>query len=226
MKNEEWYILKTLLLSITGIFIIFILTLSFPVSFGLGYGSIAKPVVTSTPLKIFKEGISVKDIVCTEGLQLIIKAEDGSPACVKPDTAQKLIERGWAKITVTIATFDVIHSDTTQEKIPVTINGVNSDYSFNCTITGGQIEQARADIINKELILSIKSTENGTLIADLPRTLIDAKMNGQDAQFVVLEDGREALYKQTTSTIQSRILNIPFQYGVSQIEIIAPVPIR
>ena len=87
--------MKTLLLSITGIFIIFILTFSFPVSFGLGYGSIAKPVVTSTPLKVFKEGISVKDIVCTEGLQLIIKAEDGSPACVKPDTAQKLIERDW-----------------------------------------------------------------------------------------------------------------------------------
>lgn len=179
-----------------------------------------------SPLKQSKSGIQAKDVKCVDGFTLVIKSEDGSPACVKPDTAQMLIERGWAKIIVTIATFDVIQSDTTQEKIPVTINGVNSNYSFNCTINGGQIEQARADIINKELILSIKSTENGTLIADLPRTLIDAKMNGQDAQFIVLEDGKEALYKQTASTIQSRILNIPFQYGVSQIEIIAPVPIR
>lgn len=39
---------------------------------------------------------SAKSVRCNTGLQLIIKAEDGSPACVKSDTAQKLIERGWA----------------------------------------------------------------------------------------------------------------------------------
>ena len=74
------------------------------------------PVVTITldPLEQFKSGISAKDVTCKEGFQLVIKAEDGSPACVKPDTAQKLIERGWAKITVTKATFDVMQSNTTQ----------------------------------------------------------------------------------------------------------------
>ncbi|MDH2908287.1 MAG: hypothetical protein PXX83_09370 [Candidatus Nitrosotalea sp.] len=55
------------------------------------------PVVTITldPLEQFKSGISAKDVTCKEGLQLVIKAEDGSPACVKYDTAQKLIEREW-----------------------------------------------------------------------------------------------------------------------------------
>jgi len=33
---------------------------------------------------------------CGETLQLIFKI-DNSPACVKPDSVQKLIERGWAK---------------------------------------------------------------------------------------------------------------------------------
>lgn len=111
------------------------------------------------------------------------------------------------------------------EKAPVMINGVISDYSFNYTITGGQIEQANADIVNKELILSIKSTENGMLVADLPRTLIDSKIGGQDSAFIVLEDKTEVLFNQTT-TSQSRILSIPFQHGISQIEIVAPVHIQ
>ena len=32
---------------------------------------------------------------------MVSKAEDGSPACVKPDTAQTLVERGWAKQIIT-----------------------------------------------------------------------------------------------------------------------------
>ncbi|HEX5457807.1 MAG TPA: hypothetical protein VFX64_05410 [Candidatus Nitrosotalea sp.] len=179
-----------------------------------------------TPLKQFKSGIPASDVKCADGITLVVKSEDGSPACVKPDTAQILVERGWAKEIVTQTTINAIASSIPKlEKIPVIINGVNSSYSFNYTITGGQIEQATADMTNKELILSIKSTGNGILMADLPRTLIDAKMNGQDSQFIVLEDKKEIRYNQTT-TIQSRILNIPFQYGVSRIEIIAPVPIQ
>ena len=56
------------------------------------------------PFEQFKSGISAKDITCKEGLQLVIKAEDGSPVCVKPDTAQKLIERGWV-----IIHFHILH---------------------------------------------------------------------------------------------------------------------
>lgn len=139
---------------------------------------------------------------------------------------QSIVEKRFiVSPTTKTITFDVIQSNMTQEKIPVIINGINSGYSFNCTITGGQIEQANADIVNKELILSIKSTENGVLVADLPRTLIDSKIDGQDSAFIVLEDKTEVLFNQTT-TSQSRILSIPFHYGVSQIEIAAPVPIQ
>lgn len=45
-----------------------------------------------------ESGISTQHVVCKSNLQIvIIKAEDGSPACVKPDTSNILIERGWAK---------------------------------------------------------------------------------------------------------------------------------
>jgi len=48
------------------------------------------------PLKQMKNVIKPETVVCNEGLQLIFKSTDGSPACVKPETAEKLIERGWA----------------------------------------------------------------------------------------------------------------------------------
>ncbi len=41
-------------------------------------------------------GVSNREVICKDGLQLIFKSTDGSPACVKPKTAQKLFERGWA----------------------------------------------------------------------------------------------------------------------------------
>ncbi|HKU33432.1 MAG TPA: hypothetical protein VJR22_06265, partial [Candidatus Nitrosotalea sp.] len=50
-----------------------------------------------SPLEQIKSGIKSKDITCLAGLQLITKAEDGTSVCVKPDTAQILIQRGWAR---------------------------------------------------------------------------------------------------------------------------------
>lgn len=47
------------------------------------------------PFKQMKLGIPFSKIVCNEELELI-KKYDGSPSCVKPQTKQKLIERGWA----------------------------------------------------------------------------------------------------------------------------------
>lgn len=53
--------------------------------------------ITLTPLKQIKLGISVDNVQCSTDLILVIKAEDGSPACVKSDTATKLFARGWAQ---------------------------------------------------------------------------------------------------------------------------------
>ena len=53
------------------------------------------PVILDSPLKQFRSGIVANDVKCNQDLQLVIKSEDGSPACVKLQTAQKLVERGW-----------------------------------------------------------------------------------------------------------------------------------
>lgn len=49
-----------------------------------------------SPLKQFNSGISAKDVKCNVGLLLVIKSEDGTPACVKLDAVSMLVERGWA----------------------------------------------------------------------------------------------------------------------------------
>jgi len=49
------------------------------------------------PRKQVSSGTSPQDVICSEGLELIFKSTDNSPACVKPSTAEKLIQRGWAR---------------------------------------------------------------------------------------------------------------------------------
>jgi len=48
------------------------------------------------PLKQIKEGIEPSNVTCTEGLELVLKQSNGKPACLKPSSIEKLIERGWA----------------------------------------------------------------------------------------------------------------------------------
>ncbi|CDI05914.1 PQQ-dependent sugar dehydrogenase [Candidatus Nitrosotenuis uzonensis] len=48
---------------------------------------------TLPPLKQMREGMAVE---CSDGFELVIKASNGNPACVKPATKLKLMERGWA----------------------------------------------------------------------------------------------------------------------------------
>ena len=53
--------------------------------------------VFDPPLKQMKEHNTPKFVHCNKGLALVFKSTDGSPACVKSQTAEKLIERGWTK---------------------------------------------------------------------------------------------------------------------------------
>jgi dipeptidyl aminopeptidase/acylaminoacyl peptidase len=50
---------------------------------------------TESPLKQFKSGVSASNVVCNKGFQLILKKEDNSPACVKPEDVLKLLARSW-----------------------------------------------------------------------------------------------------------------------------------
>jgi len=58
-----------------------------------------KPIIPDTsamsPRAQMLAGLSANQVMCKEGLNLVIKTTDGSPACVKASTVYKLIERSW-----------------------------------------------------------------------------------------------------------------------------------
>jgi hypothetical protein len=47
------------------------------------------------PLKQVEAGVAPSDVMCGSGMELIIKNSNGSPACVKSTTAERLIQIGW-----------------------------------------------------------------------------------------------------------------------------------
>ncbi len=61
-----------------------------------------KPIIpdtsSMTPRAQMLAGLSASQVMCKEGLNLVIKGVDGSPACVKASTVYKLIERSWISI--------------------------------------------------------------------------------------------------------------------------------
>jgi biopolymer transport protein ExbD len=50
-----------------------------------------------SPLKQMNSGVNSENVICKDGLELIIKNSNGLAACVSPSTATALIERGWAR---------------------------------------------------------------------------------------------------------------------------------
>jgi hypothetical protein len=63
--------------------------------------SLAIPAIAEieAPKKQLKKGIPIEDITCKKGLDLIIR-NNGSPACVKPTTAERFQSLGWASIPI------------------------------------------------------------------------------------------------------------------------------
>lgn len=63
----------------------------------ISYGSTIPSVKIKdeSPFKQFKSGIAANDITCRQGLQLIFKFTDDTPACVTSQTKEKLLESGW-----------------------------------------------------------------------------------------------------------------------------------
>ncbi len=74
------------------------------------------PMTILAPLKQFKSGVTANNVQCNSGFVLVIKTEDGSPSCVKSNTATKLLARGWAQSTKQTLTTTPIPPPTTGQK--------------------------------------------------------------------------------------------------------------
>jgi predicted secreted protein with PEFG-CTERM motif len=86
-------------------------------------------------------------------------------------------------------------------------------------ITGGKLLSIIPDMDSNSLIISIDATDDGSLTLTIPRSVMDATINGGDDDFFVLIDGEEVDFDEiTTST--DRTLTIAFPAGAEEIEII------
>ncbi|MEM3064354.1 MAG: PEFG-CTERM sorting domain-containing protein [Candidatus Nitrosotenuis sp.] len=99
-----------------------------------------------------------------------------------------------------------------------------TDFLVNYSIKGGRVISITPSIPDKSLIIQIETTSDGELTVTLPRGLIDARLgpdgqSGEDDMFVVLVDGAEVDFDETT-TSSDRTLTIPFEDGATEIEII------
>jgi len=49
----------------------------------------------NSPYHQFKNGVTINDITCLEDRILVLKSSNNKPACIFPESIQKLVERGW-----------------------------------------------------------------------------------------------------------------------------------
>ncbi len=95
-------------------------------------------------------------------------------------------------------------------------------FNVKASLSNGTIKSIEVDPDFTSLIIfvSTSATEDGTLDITLPRQLIDAKIDGQDDEFIVLVDGDDSAFNETATTATERTLSIPVPAGTEEIEII------
>ena len=120
-----------------------------------------------------KDGISNNFLICHDGFKLIFKLGDNSPACVKPQTAEKLIKRGWTTSEESggvILLKQNIQNQTIQT-IPASsrtvVNFYVNDNDLNTSPNG-------IDIVSTSGLIEI--TINGVMI-DPPKQMIETSPN-------------------------------------------------
>lgn len=77
-------------------------------------------------------------------------------------------------------------------------------------IRGGEVSGFEIDAENISLIISIDARSKGELVITLPRSIIDAKDNVEDADFKILVSGLNLNFYDQTATETDRTITIPF----------------
>ncbi|MGV7226444.1 MAG: PEFG-CTERM sorting domain-containing protein [Nitrosopumilus sp.] len=105
------------------------------------------------------------------------------------------------------------------EVTDTTVSVQGSSDLIGYEITGGKLVSVMPDVDANSLIVSIDATNDGSLTLTIPRSVLDATMNGEDDDFFVLIDGEEVDFDETASSTD-RTLTIAFPAGAEEIEII------
>ena len=120
-------------------------------------------------------------------------------------------------LVVTVVCYPKISFEQTPANNTISVNSTR--FVVPHIIKNGTILAINLDSQSKAMTLSIKTTNAGSLIISLPRTLIDAKENGSDSHFIVLTNKHGVNFQELT-TPNYRQLTIPFANKTNAIEII------
>lgn len=116
------------------------------------------------PLQQLKTGITPKDVVCKEGLELMIKTADGLSVCVRYPTANVLSERGWAKESISTMT-----SPATTIIIPVNSSIRSNGFTFTPSLvkvvigTNNTVRWINMDSVTNDITSSSVSLRSGLI---------------------------------------------------------------
>lgn len=102
--------------------------------------------------------------------------------------------------------------------VPITIQG--QTYNATYKITNGKVLGIIATASTTSLTVRLQPSGEGLLTITLPRSLIDAKQNGEDEHYLVQDDGVSTTFNETRSDATDRTLAIPFESKNSAITII------
>lgn len=119
---------------IITIFLTIILASSlFTLQHGVSSEAASEKTRAMSPLQQAKMHISINQIICPDGLEIVMKKSDGSPACVKKNNVAVLIERGWAIHVLPEYTTDGIKNSDTIKGGLLKIRTVPVNYFENTT---------------------------------------------------------------------------------------------
>ncbi|MBI5146083.1 MAG: hypothetical protein HZA84_02560 [Thaumarchaeota archaeon] len=174
------------------------------------------PKALLSPLQQFKSGIALDKIQCNNELHVLTKRPNEKMACVHPLTAEKL---GWK----------IINADSTLATSIFEVPKDDGIFDVGYGIRGGVVKYMVLKNNTNSLLVTIDSTDNGSLILSIPRSLLDARfdycpphqINPPDDRFIVLLDREEAVYDEIQTTPEKRTLQIQFTKNAAEIEVIA-----
>ena len=112
---------------------------------------------------------------------------------------------------------DVVIVDSVVTATTVTVQDSNDLISYE--ITNAKLLNIVPDLDAVSLLIYIETTDEGSITLTIPRSVLDASINGGDDEFFVLVDGEEVDFEEIT-TSEDRTLTIDFLAGTEQIEII------
>ena len=135
-------------------------------------------------------GVSPNDVICKEGLELLIKKGDNMPACIKPESSERLLERGWAK-TIVKSAIEMrdevlkIGEITILDIVENTTEEIISDTNFSIIF---EICSEENDVIEPEILIisdtETKSEELGLMLEPNTCSISSAEIAAKDQESI------------------------------------------